>query len=187
MKNLFLVLLLAIVGAGSSCAQKSQPVGMRMEVAESESDNGDYSIFTYKDEDETFGYYLALSQTSNFLGGDEVLGMQVKNISEIAIWLGATSDEALATVDDILAMFDKDLGTTEVWRGRAVTGSGRLSDAIDAGCVVGKKLLGGKCLQFFFNSGKRETYAILTKSVLKELRANFKFDLKLHPNQHRKK
>lgn len=185
MKKVLITLMLSTFVLGIVCAQK-QPAGIRMEVAESESDHGDYSIFTYKDDDETFGYYLALSRTSNFLGADEVLGMQVKNIREVAIWLGATSDEALATVDDILALFDKDLGTTVDFRCRAVTGSGQLSDTVDSGCVVGKKPLGGKCLQFFFKSGKRETCASLTKTILKELRMGFKMDLKLHPKQHRK-
>ncbi|MBR1667750.1 MAG: hypothetical protein IJ693_05645 [Bacteroidaceae bacterium] len=44
-----------------------------MEVAEAETDHGDYSIFTYQDTDsvETFGYYLSLGRTTDFLGADK--------------------------------------------------------------------------------------------------------------------
>ena len=186
MKKIFIIIVLSTLVLGTVFAQKKQPTGMRVEVAESETDHGDYSIFTYVDDDDTFGYYLSLARTSDFLGADEILGMQVKNIREVAIWLGATSTEAMETIGDILDLFDKDLGTTAEFRSRATMGSARLSDYINTNCVVEKKPLGGKRLQFFFPSGKKQAYAYLTKSVLKELRMNFKFDLKLHPKQHRK-
>ena len=68
-----------------------------MEVADSETDHGDYSIFTYKDtdEDDSFGYYLSLGRVNNTLGADEILGVNVQNVDEVTIWLGSTTDEAL--------------------------------------------------------------------------------------------
>ena len=48
-------------------------------------------------------------------------------------------------------------------------------------------MLGGKRLQFFFPEGKHSSHAYLSKTVLKQLRMNFKIDIKLHPKQHRKK
>ena len=55
------MLLLSMMALSTAYAQ-SQPAGMRVEVAEAETDNGEYSIFTYKDtdEDDSFGYYLSL-------------------------------------------------------------------------------------------------------------------------------
>ena len=44
----------------------------------------------------------------------------------------------------------------------------------------------GKRLQFLFPSGEHQARCYLPKSVLKELRMNFKLDIKLHPKQHRK-
>ena len=72
-----------------------------MEVADSETDHGDYSIFTYKDtdEDDSFGYYLSLGRVNNTLGADEILGVNVQNIDEVTIWLGSTTDEALDMLD----------------------------------------------------------------------------------------
>ena len=92
-----LAAILTICGAAQA---QNQPAGMRVEVAEAETDHGDYSIFTYKDtdEDDSFGYYLSLGRVSDFLGADELLGMEVKNLHEVTVRLGGTTDEALATI-----------------------------------------------------------------------------------------
>ncbi len=181
------VLLLNILMLNVAYAQDKQPAGVRMEVAEAETDNGDYSIFTYKDTDDSFNYYLSLGRMRNFLGADEILGMSVKNAKEITIWLGSTCDEALDTIESILDLFDKDVDTSVEFKGRSVSGGGAIGDSTTTTCVVKKKPLVGKRLEFLFTSGKNETKAYLTKSVLKELRMNFKTDIKFHPKKHNKK
>lgn len=181
------LLLLNIFMLNVTYAQDKQPVGVRMEVAEAETDNGDYSIFTYKDTDDSFNYYLSLGRMTNFLGADEILGMSVKNAKEITIWLGSTCDEALDTIESILDLFDKDVDTSVEFKGRSVSGGGVIGDSTTTTCVVKKKPLVGKRLEFLFTSGKHETKAYLTKSVLKELRMNFKTDIKFHPKKHNKK
>lgn len=177
----------ALMTAMSVNAQK-QPAGMRVEVAEAETDHGEYSIFTYKDsnEDDSFGYYLSLGRVADFLGADEILGMEVQNIHEVTIRLGATTDEALATIGSILDLYDKDVDTTMEFQGRAATNGFQLGEPVTTTCTVVKKMLGGKRLQFLFPEGKRQGRAYLSKSTLKELRTNFKIDIKLHPKQHRK-
>ena len=187
MKKLLTLLLLSTFGLSTAYAQ-NQPAGMRVEVAEGETDNGEYSIFTYKDtdEDDSFGYYLSLGRVTDFLGADEILGMEVQNIHEVTIRLGATTDEALATIDSILDLYDKDVDTTVEFQGRGATNGFQLGDTLTATCTVVKKTLGGKRLQFLFPSGKRQGRCYLSKSMLKELRTNFKIDIKLHPKQHRK-
>ena len=187
MKKLLTMLLLSILTFNTVQAQK-QPAGMRVEVADAETDNGEYTIFTYKDtdEDDSFGYYLSLGRVTDFLGADEILGMEVQNFHEVTIRLGATTDEALGTIGTILDLYDKDLDTTVEFQGRAATSGFKLGEAVTSTCVVVKKPLGGKRLQFLFPEGKRQGRAYLPKSILKELRANFKIDIKLHPKQHRK-
>ena len=189
------MLLLGTMTLGTAQAQKSQPAGMRVEVCDAETDHGEYSIFTYQEDDgeyqssdevDTFGYYLSLGRTADFLGADEILGMQVQNIHEVTIRLGSTTDEALATIASILNLYDKDVDTTVEFAGRAATNGFRLGDPVTATCTVVKKTLGGKRLQFVFPEGQRQARAYLSKSTLKELRTNFKFDIKLHPKQHRK-
>ena len=186
MKQLLMLLLSAVI-VSTTFAQK-QPVGMRVEVAETDSDKGEYSIFTYKDNEDadSFGYYLSLGRVTDFLGADEVLGMKVKNIHEVTIYLGATTKDAISTIDAILNLFDKEEGTTTEFQGRAATNGFKLGENVTTTCTVVKKTLGGKRLQFLFQEGKRQGRAYLSKSTLKELRTNFKIDIKLHPKQHRK-
>lgn len=186
MKKFFLLVAVAMTLATAQA--QNQPARMRMEVAEAETDKGEYSIFTYKDtdEDDSFGYYLSLGRVTDFLGADEILGMEVQNIYEVTIWLGATTDEALATIGTILDLYDKDVDTAIELSGRAATSGFQLGEPVTSTCVVVKKPLGGKRLQFLFPRGKRQARAYLSKSVLKELRTSFKLDIRLHPRQHRK-
>ena len=187
MMKITYLILAAILTCGAAQAQ-NLPAGMRVEVAEAETDHGDYSIFTYKDtdDDDSFGYYLSLGRVSDFLGADEFLGMEVKNLHEVTVRLGGTTDEALATIGTILDLYDKDLDTTVEFSGRAATSGFKLGEPVTTTCTVVKKTLGGKRLQFLFPEGKRQGRAYLSKSTLKELRTDFKFDIKLHPKQHRK-
>ena len=89
----------------STQAQK-QPAGMRMEVAEAETDKSEYSIFTYKDtdDDDSFGYYLSLGRVTKILGAirDDITDMSFDAIKETCICLGTTCDEAFATLDTML-------------------------------------------------------------------------------------
>lgn len=169
----------------SASAQKG--VGMRVEVAESETDNGDYSIFTYRFDNDSIGYYMSLARTSKFLGADAILGMQVKNVKETVVWLGSNTDEAFATIDNIMVLYDKDVDDTTEFQGCATSGSGGMGESVTVKCKVVKKPLGGKRLEFLFDSGDGQAHVYLPKSVVKELRMNFKLDVKLHPKQHKKK
>ncbi len=187
MRKCFL-LLFGVLMLGTVNAQK-QPAGIRMEVTEAETDNGEYSIFTYKDanDDRSFAYYLSLGRITDFLGADEILGMEVRNFHEVTIYLGENTKEAMETIDSILDLFGKDYETTAEFRGRSATNGFRLGEPVVVNCRVVKKMLGGKRLQFLFPEGKHYGRAYLTKTVLKELRTGFKIDIKLHPKQHRKK
>lgn len=178
-------LILTMVISVPVSAQKKQPVGVRMEITEAETDKGDFTVFTYVDEDDTFGYYLGLGRVSQFLGADEILGMQVDNIKETCILLGGTYDEAYASLGSMMDLFDKDLDTTVEFKGRATTSGERLGEPNVTTCVVQKKPLGGKRLAFIFPFGKRQAHTYISKSVLKELRFGLKMDKKLHPKQHR--
>ena len=103
--------LLTVCALMTSLVVSAQPAGIRVEVAEQESDNAEYSIFTYKDSnaDSSFGYYLSVGRTKKFLGADEILGMEVKNLHEVTVWLGATTDEALTSIASLLALYKKEI------------------------------------------------------------------------------
>ena len=186
MKKLILMAIAAIMATIDIQAQDI-PVGMRMEVAESESDHAEYSIFSYKDDENTFGYYLSLGRVTHLLGliRDDITDAAFDDIKEGCIFLGATSDEAFATLEAMLDLLDEDLETTREFQGRTATGSERLGASTTSTCVVKKKTLGGKRLQFLFTSGKRQAEVYITKGIIKELRNEFKMDKRLHPKQHR--
>ena len=187
MKKKILLVMAAFLFLGAIPASAQKQTGMRLEVAESETDHGAYSIFTYRDEDGTLSYYMSLARTGKFLGGDEILGMEVKNNKETIIRLGGTTDEAFNTIDSILDLFDKDLETTAEFQGRAATSGEKLGAPITTQCIVVKKPLGGKRLEFTYTVNGHQAHTFLTKSTLKELRRDFKLDVKLHPKQHVKK
>ena len=183
-----LVALFALVCHIPSAWAQNQPAGIRMEVAEAETDKGDFSIFTYKDEDGTFGYYLSLGRVTKLLGAirDDITDMSFDDIRETTICLGATYDEALSTLNSIIDLFDKDVDTTAEFQGRATTGADRLGEPSTTNCIVDKKpVVGGKRLLFVFTSGNRQSKTYVSKTVLKELRTGLKIDKKLHPKQHR--
>lgn len=188
-KNLFLMAFAAMMITISAQAQIKQPAGMRMEVAEADIDNSEYSIFTYKDtdSDDTFAYYLSLGRVTQLLGAirDDITDMSFDDIRETCVFLGATYDETITTLNSILDLYDKDLETTVEFRGRAATGSDRLGEPNVTLCMVKKKPLGGKRLEFFFDCGNRHAHAYLPKSVVKNLRTDLKIDKKLHPKLHR--
>jgi len=186
MKRTILMAIFAMATAMCALAQNI-PAGIRMEIADSERDDSEYSIFTYKDDDGTFGYYLGLGRVMDYVSifRDDITDMSFADIKETCICLGGTYDEALATLGSILELYDKDVDTTVEFQGRAATGAERLGEKDTSLCIVQKKPLGGKRLVFHFNCGKRQAQTYLPKSVVKELRSGLKIDKKLHPKQHR--
>lgn len=184
MKHL-LFTLFATLTTIVATAQKI-PVEMRMEVAEVEQNKNEFTIFTYKDKDGTFGYYLSLGRNFNILKvfRDDITDTSFEHIDESCLWLGATSSEAFETIDNILDLYDKNEGTTIDFEGRGATGSNRLGKPTTITCVVRRKLVGGKHLQFVFISGNHYAESYLSKSSLKQLRWGFKLDKKLHKSQH---
>ena len=157
MKRILTTIVLACV-LTSAWAQDF-PAGMRNEIVEIEQNEDEYSLFTYKDEDGAFGYYLS-GQTS------------LSHIDETCLCLGATKEEALATIESMLALLEEAPGTTAAFQCRRASGGERLSVPDQANCVVVKRFLQGKRLCFQFVSGGRTADVDLTRSTLKTLRWN---------------
>ena len=60
MKKILLLVALLLTATMGVQAQKDIPANLRVEVAEAEKDDADYSIFIYKDDNGTQGYYMSL-------------------------------------------------------------------------------------------------------------------------------
>ena len=190
-KNIRLWMLAAVLiicGAMQAQNHKNHPVDIRTEFYNLENDDNvdkkSYSLFTYLDADGTFGYYLGLgtAETSVELsiGG---ANMAFGQYDEASIYLGATNDEACATLESILALYDQNLETTTEFEGRACTAGPKLAEPITVTCVVTKKplsIFGGKRLQFLYPCDDQTATTFLLKSDLKQIRNGLKFDKTLH-------
>jgi hypothetical protein len=184
------VLLWAIIAITSltfnpfSASAKDIPAGMRMEIAEDEDDDNEFVLFTYKDEDGTFGYYLGLGHEFNIseVFDITILGGSISHIDEVCLYLGETADDALASLNALLGMFDKDVNTCVELPARLTTGAEGLAGSTTVNCIVKKKFIGGKYLQFHFVSGKHTAKTDLGKSSLKFLKKGLELDMKRHKN-----
>jgi hypothetical protein len=185
MRNSLLWALVAIFSLSFdafTASAKDIPAGMRIGIAEAGNDDNEISLFSYKDQDGTMGYYLGLGKEFNWneKHGIELLGgtLSISDIDEVCLYLGSTADEAMASLDGLFSAFDKDVDTAFELPARLSTGSERLGDPTTVMCVVKKKFLKGKFLRFFFVSGKHNAEVDLDKSTVKFLRKGLERDMK---------
>ena len=141
MKRILTTMVLACV-LTSAWAQDF-PAGMRNEIVEIEQNEDEYSLFTYKDEDGAFGYYLSLGRVFPILEA-EIFGGQtsLSHIDETCLCLGATKEEALATIEQLLALLEEPAGTTAAFQCRRSSGGAcpcrtrRTASSSSASCRV---------------------------------------------------
>lgn len=182
-KNLLAFLAAVLLAVLPVCAQNYTP-GVRYESTEISVNDEVYTVFSYTDDDGSFGYYLSIAHV------DEILSVStprssasISNIYEACLWLGNSRDEALHFLDEMLSLFEQEAGTVREMPARMTTLSDRLGDDIQLVCEVKKKLLGGKRLLLYFPVGRYEGQTYLNKSTVKQLRWGLKMDQKLHPNK----
>ena len=149
-----------------------------------EFDENEFQVFTYKDADGSYGYYLSLGHTTNILSifGADSDSFSFGHMDETCLVMGGTADEALAFLDGLLDLIDKEPGSAAEFPCRLSTGAERLADAGTATCMVVKRFLQGKRLCFLFRSGERTAETDLTKGNIKALRSGITFYRKLHPD-----
>ncbi len=185
MRKVIITFALAFIAVSIFAQNREIPAGLRMEVAEAEiNDEYKSSIFTYKDEDGTFGYYMGVSHVYELLKmiRDDITDMSIAHVDETLLWMGTTPEEAFAFTDTLLALLEKEPGTTVEFPCRLATGAERLGANGTATCIVVKRFLQGKRLCFHFTSGNHTAEADLNKSSIKSLRLSFKVNHKLRPN-----
>lgn len=159
---------------------KDTPAGMRMEIVEIEQNDNEFTIFTYKDKDGDLGYYLGLGNEFRIseLLDIEILGGSLGHIDEVCLCLGATPNEASASLNAILSLFDNDVNDIAEFPASLATGAERLGNSTTVTCIVKKKFLGGKYLQFHFVNGKHTAQVDMNKSTLKFLLKGLERDMK---------
>lgn len=185
MKKIFMWTVIAIFTLAFNpfdASAKDIPAGMRMEIVEDEENDNVFSLFTYKDQDGTFGYYLGLGKEFKIseVFDVEILGGSLSHIDEACLWLGDTPEGALQALEGLLGLYDQDVNTTLKLPARLATGAERLSERTMVTCIVGKKMLGGKFLRFYFPSGKHTAECDMGKSTVKFLKKGLELDMKRH-------
>ena len=179
-----ILISMALAFATVAAFSQNIPAGMRMELAEVEQDNFGYSVFSYLDEDGTFGYYMSISCEIPLLEifRDDIKDASFNHFDETCLWMGSTADEASAFLDSLMYMFDEENGTIRQFPCRMTFGADALAGSSTATCIVVKRFLQAKRLCFQFGSGSRTAQADLTKSALKSVRWSFGVGRKLHPD-----
>lgn len=175
-----IITILAFAFASLIAFSQDIPAGMRMEISEAGSDSNKYSVFSYKDNDGSAGYYLGIARESKIVETflDDEFFSSLDRIDETCIYLGADAGEAYAAMESILELYDADAGTVKEFAARESNGA-RLGKEAVATFIVRKKFLGGKKIQVVFNSGSHTVDADLTKSGLKSLMWGFKLTQKI--------
>ena len=164
-----IIILIAFSLAAFGAAAQHRPVEIRDDIVEAESNNEEYTIFSYTQKDGSFGYWLGLGDVDRIPGKIFVFD----DFTETCIYLGATAAEALSTLDTIVACFTMGDKTREF---PAMMSIGRpLMFSGTAECFVQKGLL-GKRLCFRFTHENYTTESCLNKSGAKNLRSTFKFN-----------
>ena len=168
-----------------TASAKGSHSGMKLEIVETDDNDSQFSIFTYQEEKGgPVTYYLGIGREfeASEVFGFEIFGGSLSHIDESAVYLGATADEALASLDALFNLFDKDVDFETEFPGRLSNDAGQLGNPTKVACVVKKKFLSGKFLRFYFVSGKHNAEADLGKSSLKFLRKGLEMDMKRHKN-----
>ena len=182
MKRLLTTLALACMTLFA--VAQNGPVGMKMELAEVGDDDNQFCIFTYRDADDTFGYYLSVGREFDLLeifsdNSSSSFGL----VDETCLVMGETMDDAFAFLDSLLELLEEAPGTTAEFPCRMTTGADRLFAPSTANAIVVKRFLQGKRIAFHFISGSHSAEVDMTKSTIKSLRWTLNLYRKLHPDE----
>ena len=169
--------LVFVLAACFAIAQDKQPPGMRMEITEVSENDNNYSVFTYKDDVGSLGYYLSIGHEYDYIG------TELRHIDEICLFLGITTDDTYDSLGFLADFFDNEAGTTVKFTCRMSTGAEKLSDYTSVSCMVVRHGLQGKRLNFKYQIDNHSIETELTQSSLKSLRRGFRAYQKTHRNK----
>ena len=181
MKRLFAFFFSSLIA--TVVLAQNGPVGVRMERASVGEDDWEYTLFSYRDADGTFGYYLGVGVEFNLLEvfRDDIKDMTFGHVDEVCIWLGPDRAAAMETIDRMLSWYDAEIGTIFPLEARGVNGGGETLDGpIKADCILVKRILQGRRLCFNFVSGTHTARADLKRGALKTLKRIFAYEGRRH-------
>lgn len=148
MRRLLAITLIASISLAAMAQEITS--GARIKVAGADGDTG---------------FYLALGAPDRIPGAYIVFDQ----FAETCIFLGNSASDALKTVDDIIAMFDKPSGTGTDFPARLAVGESFVAYG-KSPCVVKSRFLRGKRLSFFFEHDAYVTETYLTRQSAESAR-----------------
>lgn len=164
MKRLLVTLAVALM-TFCAYAQRDIPAGASMEVASTEGNDNEMTLYKVKDKEGNPSFYLSVSHvlvTSEY----ELFGIESSFSASDGslLWFGTTSEEAMANLDALLELFDQPDG-----------------QQMEFTCLDGSKIL---CTLHKGFLGKHLSIGntSVTKSNIKSLKTSFKISKKLHPD-----
>ena len=127
-----ILIALALIFPAFFAAAQEIPAGMRMELAEITENDDQFSIFKYKDEDGSVAYYLSVGREFNVVEAvfGDVSNISLGHVDETVLCLGKTYDEAQAFLESMLALFDKEPGTSMEFPARLSVGAEKLGSLV---------------------------------------------------------
>lgn len=148
MRRLLAITLMAFISL-AAMAQES-PSKARLMVAET---------------DGATGFYLALGAPDRIPGAYIVFDQ----FAQTCIFLGNSTSDALKSIDDIIALFDKSSGTSVDFPARLAVDETFIAYG-KSPCVVKSRFLQDKRLSFFYEHDAYVTETFLTKEDARSLR-----------------
>ena len=175
MKRILICIAFALATIGTMAQNKSAGTREEIVVIEGDENGKTFSIFSYTAKGGPLGYWLGLGEENSNFGFPFVF----EGKTEKCIYLGADSDEVLATLDSILSCFSLVNDSCEF---RAMLADGKfLKYSGVIVCSVERQFI-FKRLRFHFRHDGDTTESILTKSDLKYLRRGFLFNTQKEQN-----
>ena len=174
MKQLLITLVLAVLAPVFLCAQPKRPVPPIVEIADVESSENALAVFAMNADGQS-AYYLNVGQLG---AGDDVLQILFDPVDMLFIPLGATMSEALATLQELEALYAGEPGATlEI---EACFAPVLPDQSREMATVTMKKRLFCRQLAFVLQRDGyiRSTY--VTRSDFRNLMMNVKWNAKTH-------
>lgn len=164
-----LTIVAALVLSALSFAQNA---GSRTDLTSVKSDDKVYELFTYKDADGMFGYYLCLGAPDRRSG--------TASESKACVYLGANPTEAQRTLDAFVALLESPAGISQEFVFRLASGS-VLSATRPSPVAVEILTMGAKRLNFIYDDSASRTDTYMRKNAAKDVSQCLKDYLKQHP------
>lgn len=178
MKRLLACIAAAVITV-SAAAQLSK-IPQRLEIVELEINDGAVTLEAFRmpvgDENH---YYLSVGTVGI---GDELFQLNIDPVSELFVYLGPTIDEAIASLEQLKALYKTSIGTTIEMQGCLAVGYPREENMEPVRVVMRKPLL-TKLLEFSVVRGKYLNATHVSKSDFGTILNGVKFYKKLHPKE----